>query len=36
MDRVDAEKKQIWFRAFGVVKGQDPIYYVYDLTLESN
>ncbi|KAA6410286.1 MAG: peptidase s9b dipeptidylpeptidase iv domain [Lasallia pustulata] len=26
VERVDEEKKQIWFRAFGVVMGQDPYY----------
>jgi dipeptidyl-peptidase 4 len=26
VDRVDEEKRQIWFRAFGVVKGQDQYY----------
>ncbi|MCJ1461767.1 hypothetical protein MMC07_000366 [Pseudocyphellaria aurata] len=26
VDRIDEEKRQIWLRAFGVVKGQDPYY----------
>ena len=29
VDRVDKEKRQIWFRAGGIVRGQDPYYIQY-------